>query len=479
MIQWRWSSAGLLAVLLFVGSSVSAQEAEPDAKTEQKKTDYYELMQTFVEIFDQIDRNYVKDVDSRKVLEAGIRGMLEELDPYSSYISPDEISKFSQDIEQQFGGIGIQVAVDEKTKRLTVMTPLPGTPAYKAGVRAGDIIEEIEGKSTKGFTLDEAIKLLKGKVGESVKIGIRHLGSDKIEQLDVMREMISVSTVLGDHYRDNGTWEFMLDKEKKIGYIRLNSFSRRSGEEMRDALEELKKEGMKSLVLDLRYNPGGLLSQAVEIADMFIEEGRIVSTEGRNSPERVWTAKKPGTYSGFPMAVLVNHYSASASEILSACLQDHNRAVVIGERSWGKGSVQNVIEIENGNSALKLTTAGYLRPNGKNIHRFPESKPEDEWGVSPNDGYEVKQTAKEMQDYLDYRRTRDVLKAGGPEKSEYVDTQLSKALEYLAKEPGGEKPAAPPAEEKKAAQATPKKPLTPVEAANRLGLLRVIPTQTL
>jgi carboxyl-terminal processing protease len=177
----------------------------------------------------------------------------------------------------------------------------------------------------------------------------------------------------------------------------------------------------------------------VEVADLFLEEGKIVSTKGRNTEERVQYAKKSGTYSGFPMAVLVNRYSASASEIVSAALQDHKRAIVVGERTWGKGSVQNVIELENGKSALKLTTASYHRPSGKNIHRFPDSKESDEWGVMPDDNYVVKYTLPEMQNYLEYRKRRDVLSKEGPPKSEFVDTQLAKAEEYVIEKVTGEK----------------------------------------
>ena len=166
---------------------------------------------------------------------------------------------------------------------------------------------------------------------------------------------------------------------------------------------------MRGLILDLRFNPGGLLTSAVEVSDLFISEGRIVSTKGRNTEERVWDAVKPGTFEGFPMVVLVNRYSASASEIVAACLQDHDRAVIVGERTWGKGSVQNVVELEEGKSALKLTTATYTRPNGHNIHRFPDAKDSDEWGVKPNLGYEVKLNIDEMNDLITDRRHRDLV----------------------------------------------------------------------
>jgi carboxyl-terminal processing protease len=452
-----------LGLFVFAIPKTFADESEPKGSAEKKhKDDDYALMKVFVDTFDQVERNYVKNVNRRELLQAAIEGMMTKLDPYSSYISPDEMARFSEAVDQEFGGIGIQVHMDDRTKRLTVMTPLPGTPAYRAGIRAGDTIMEIDGKSTEGFvTVDPAVRLLKGKPGTSVKIGIRHRGSDKIEQVTVTRDIIHVATVLGDHYKDDGSWDFMIDKKNKIGYIRLTHFSRNSAMELDKAINELIEEGMKGLVLDLRFDPGGLFSQAVEIADMFVDGGKIVSTKGRNAPERTWDAKKEGTFPKFAMAILVNHYSASASEIVSACLQDHHRAVIVGDRTWGKGSVQNVIELEGGSSALKLTTASYHRPSGKNIHKFPGAKDKDEWGVMPDPGYKVKFSSQQLDDYTIYRRDRDILSKGGPPKSDFKDLQLDKALDVVRtklaavnpekKSKSDEKKAAPPATEKKAA----------------------------
>ena len=506
--SFRLSICTLLLVV--VSSSLCGQQSLYGQKKEAKpktEVDYYKTMRTIVDTFEQIERNYVEEVDTDKLTGAAIRGMLSELDPYSSYIPPEDLARFEQDVEQKFGGIGIQVSIDPENKRLTVMTPLPGTPAYKAGIMAGDIIEEIEGKSTKGFTLEKAVKLLKGKAGEAVEIGIRHLGSNKIEQVKVVRDVIEVATVMGDHYHPDGTWEYFIDSEKKIAYIRLSHFSRRSADELIVALEELEKKNMKGLVLDLRFNPGGLLSQAVAICDMFIKSGRIVSTKGKNSPEREWKAKAAGTFGEFPMAILVNRFSASASEITSACLQDHKRAVIVGERTWGKGSVQNVIELQEGTSALKLTTASYHRPSGKNIHRFPDSKESDVWGVSPDKDYALKYKPQEIQAYLDYRRKRDVISQSEPPKSDYEDKQLNLALKYLKEAINQKKnnkdnkdnkdnkknnQNAKPEEGKKAAQRNhlpkqdrniavhkQKQGLTLTEAANQLGFLRILPKRFL
>jgi carboxyl-terminal processing protease len=269
------------------------------------------------------------------------------------------------------------------------------------------------------------------------------------------REIIHLETVMGARRNADDTWNFFLDDSSKIGYIRVTSFSRETAGQVRSALEQLQTGSVKGLILDLRFDPGGLLTSAIDICDMFISQGRIVSTAGRNSPERVWDAHGPGTFEGFAMAILVNRYSASASEIVSACLQDHNRAVIIGERTWGKGSVQNVIELEGGRSALKLTTAGYLRPSGKNIHRTEGSSDGDEWGVVPNDGFALQLSDEEMAGLLEHRRRTDMTNgllapaaaADLPQREDlappsvvaapvagFADRQLQKALEYLAAE---------------------------------------------
>lgn len=411
-----------------------------------KEEQYFEIMRIFADTFEQVERNYVKEVDRRKLVEAAIRGMLDELDPYSNYIGPDDLQKFNTQIEGEFGGIGVQVALDPQTRRLTVTSPLAGTPAYKAGVRAGDTIMEINGKSTEKMTIDDAVKVLKGKIGDEVTIGVLHRGSANVEQLKMNRAIIHMPSVQGDTYKADDTWNFMLDPEKKIGYVRMTSgFGRNTAHELNDALTDLTGKGMKGLILDLRFNPGGLLNIATKVADLFLEEGKIVTTKGRNTDERPVFAVKSGTFSGFPMAILVNRYSASASEVVSAALQDHKRAVVIGERTWGKGSVQNVIELENGKSALKLTTQSYHRPSGKNIHRFPGAKESDEWGVLPDDGYLVQFSDDDLRKYFEYRQQRDVLSKEGPPKSEFTDKQLAKAVEYINGQLSGEKKPEPTA----------------------------------
>lgn len=431
-----WGLALALVIVAFTTACpVHADEKESD----------YELFKLFVDSFEQIDRNYVKEVDRRELMEAAIKGMLGKLDPYSNYISPESMRAFNDTVEQQFGGVGIQVTMEQQ--RLTVATPLPGAPAYKAGVQSGDVIAEIEGNSTEGITMDEAVDLLRGKPGDPVKIKVLRSGSPDLIEITIVRDIIRVATVLGINYNDDGSWNFMLDPEQKIGYVRLTSFSRNSGKELSDALETLTKAGMKGLILDLRFNPGGLLSVATEISDLFVEEGKIVSTKGRNTEERVYSAKQPGTLTDFPIAVLVNRYSASASEIVSACLQDHKRAVVVGERTWGKGSVQNVINLEDDESALKLTTASYHRPSGKNIHRFPNAKPEDEWGVMPDEDFKIRLDTQELRDLQTSFVQRDKFPQDDTEKMNFVDRQQNRAIEYLVAKIAG-KPVPPLADDK-------------------------------
>ncbi|HEX4144254.1 MAG TPA: S41 family peptidase [Pirellulales bacterium] len=396
--------------------------------------EYYELFQTFVDTLDQVERNYVKPVTRRELMEAAIEGVLSKLDPYSSYIGRDEIGRFKSTVESQFGGIGIDIARDSDP--LEVSSPLLGTPAYRANLQAGDKILEIDGQSTSGLSHDECVRRLRGEVGTSVTLSVRHPGADKPESVTLKREIIRVDTVRGDHRQPDDSWDFMLDADQHIGYIRITTFSRDTAHDLLRAMRDLESRGLKGLVIDLRFNPGGLLSSAIEVSDMFIAEGRIVSTQGRNTPERTWEAEKPGTFEGFPIVILVNRYSASASEIVAACLQDHHRAVIVGERTWGKGSVQNVIEMDNGHSALKLTTASYKRPNGKNIHRFPDAKETDEWGVHPDEGFEVKVGTEEMGELIQNRHKRDVLVA----HAKSADAKPADAKPADAK-PDAEKPA--------------------------------------
>lgn len=410
-------------------------EADSTKKPQQQDEQLYQLIKLFVDTLDQIDRNYVKEVDRRELIDGAIQGMLGKLDRHSNYIPPSNVDNFKSRVENEFGGIGIRLKNDGG--KPTVITPMFGSPAYKAGIRPGDIIVSIDDQMTDGKSSDDIVKALKGKIGSKVKLAIHTPSSQESKTVEVERSLIRLQSVLGASRNNDDSWNYFLDKENKIGYLIVTNFGRHTTGEILDAVKELKSEGIQGLIIDLRYNPGGLLSAAIQISDMFVKEGRIVSTEGRATPKRVWDAKAPGTFDDFPMAVLINQFSASASEILSACLQDHNRAVIVGQRSFGKGSVQNIIELENGESVLKLTTAGYFRPSGKNIDK-PSAEGTDEWGVSPNEGFEVRFNEEQNRLLRDARRDSDIVLNGathdpreGKEYLNLVDTQLMTAQNYL------------------------------------------------
>ena len=404
------SRRNVLALAMIGAVSLFCWQATHGAKPKDEMLELYGL---FVDAVEKVEANYVRPVSRRELLESALEGMLQNLDQHSSFINTSEWKQFRKQIEGKFGGIGIQVGVDPETARLRVMAPMVGTPAYEAGVLAGDQIMEIDGTSTEGMGPDKAVDVLAGRPGTDVKLSVLHEGTEQAETVTITRALIEVPSVLGDRRRPNDQWEFMIDKDKKIGYVRLTGFIQNTADELRKALDQLREEGAKGLILDLRDNPGGLLSAAVEISDMFMDnsgkkDGKIVSTEGRNTIPKEYRAQKDSPYEDLPLVVLINQNSASASEIVAAALQDNDRATVVGQRSYGKGSVQNILELEDGSSVLKLTVASYHRPNGDNIHRFKDSKTTDKWGVSPSPGMEVKLSPSEYVRWFVGRRERDL-----------------------------------------------------------------------
>lgn len=404
----------------------------------------YELVRLVVDVLHEVRNRYVTEVSpqrERKLVEDMINGGLERLDSHSTFINNRDLKQFNRTSKGKFGGIGVQVGYDRNNRGLlTVISPMVGTPAYEAGVLAGDIILKIDGKNADTMRLDEAVDMIQGDPDTTITLTVLHDGGKEPVDIPIRRSIIKVQSVLGDRRKENKDWDYYLDDKSRIGYLRITSFSETAAAEVREIIIAQQKEGLRGLILDLRNNPGGLLRAAVEIADMFLTEGKIVSTRGRYQQEEIIEARPEGTMllpaERYPIAVLINRNSASASEILAAALQDHHRAVVIGERSFGKGSVQNIIDLENKSSALKLTTASYWRPSGKNIHRFPDSKETDEWGVKPDAGYEVALKDEERLEFLMDRSERDIIRDKKttevkPAKKPYVDKVLQKAVEYI------------------------------------------------
>ena len=424
-------------------ADASADQAASDPKTAEAAeaarardaadaAESFELLQMFVDTLDQVERNYVRPVPRRELIEAAIEGMLSKLDQHSDYISPREFESFRLDVESEFGGIGLQITKPNLEAEVTITSLIPETPAYRAGLLAGDTITQIDDKPTKGLALQAAVELMKGPVGSVVRLSVRRL-SGELEQKELTREVIRVATVLGDRKQPNGVWNYVIDPQRKLGYIRISVFARHTAEELKKVLEQLAAAGVQGLVLDLRQNPGGLLTSAIDVADLFLDEGVIVSISGRNVEARTYEARQPDTYRQFALAVLIDRFSASASEIVAASLQDHHRAVIIGERSYGKGSVQNVVELVEGRSAIKLTTATYIRPNGKNIHRFEGLGEDADWGVLPDQDYRIVLSLRDLRQLALARSRRDL----GLETAEDAalapqDTALQRALDYIA-----------------------------------------------
>lgn len=396
---------------------------------------------------------YVEDVDSRDLFESAMNGMVEgALDRYSSYISPDSFRQMEESLDQEFGGVGIEIEKPDG-EPLMVLSPLFGAPAYEQGLRAGDEILSIDGEETAEMSQTEAVDRMRGAPGSPVKLTVRHAGEEEVFEATVVREVIVVQSVLGDKRRDDGSWDFHLQRDPRIGYLRLTTFGKHTVEEIRELLADEANQDFQALLIDLRSNAGGLLSAAVETCDLFIDQGRIVSTRGRDDAiGREYDATSPTAVDArLPVVVLVNRFSASASEIMAACLQDHERAIVVGERTWGKGTVQNILEMEGGASALRLTTATYWRPSGENIHRSKDAEEDDAWGVRPNEGYEVMFEDEEMRLVNERRRDRDIGRESEPaaellpadrQPVESTDRQLEKAFEYLENLLSGTQPAA-------------------------------------
>ena len=334
----------------------------------ENSDELYQKIDLFSEVLEKIKKDYVDDVDQAEVMDAAINGVLQSLDSYSAYMSPEMFNNMETETKGSFGGLGIEVGMEAGVVK--VISPIDDTPASRAGVKAGDYIILIDDIQVQGKTLMEAVNLMRGPVGTPIEITIRRRGKKKAIVLKIVREIIQVKSVTAKVIDNN------------IGYFRLTSFNENSGQQLKNKIDEIKAEnGINRYILDLRNNPGGLLSQAVKISDFFLDDGEIVSTRGRNKREnRKWFAKKGDQIDGKPLIVLINYGSASASEIVAGALKDHKRAILIGENSYGKGSVQSIIPLKN-KGAIRLTVSKYYLPSGKSISEvgvIPDFEVEEE-----------------------------------------------------------------------------------------------------
>ncbi len=328
------------------------------------KNDLYDKIDLFGEVLENIKKDYVDDVDQSLMMDSAINGVLQSLDPYSAYMSPELFKEMQTDTKGEFGGLGIEIGMEAGVVK--VISPIDDTPAAKAGIKSGDYIVKIGKEQVQGKSLLEAVKLMRGPVGTSIDLTIRRKNVKKPLEFKVVRKIIEVKSVSSR----------IIGEDKSLGYIRLKSFNENSDKQFLKSVKDFeKKSNIKGYVLDLRNNPGGLLSQAINITDFFLEDGEIVSTRGRRVSEtRKFFARKGDEASGKPIVVLINNGSASASEIFAGALKDHKRAIILGENSYGKGSVQSIIPLRNG-GGMRLTISKYYLPSGKSI---------SEVGVTPD-----------------------------------------------------------------------------------------------
>ena len=328
------------------------------------KNELYEKIDLFGEVLENIKKEYVDEVDQAEVMDSAINGVLQSLDPYSAYMSPELFKEMQTDTRGEFGGLGIEIGMEAGVVK--VISPIDDTPAAKAGIKAGDYIVKIGGEQVQGKSLLEAVKLMRGPVGTSIDLTVRRKNIKKPLEFKIVRKIIEIQSVSSK----------TIGVEKNLGYIRLKSFNENSDKQFLKSIKDFeKKSNIKGYVLDLRNNPGGLLTQAINITDFFLDDGEIVSTKGRRVSEtRKFFARKGDRINGKPIVVLINNGSASASEIFAGALKDHKRAIILGENSYGKGSVQSIIPLRNG-GGMRITISKYYLPSGKSI---------SEVGVTPD-----------------------------------------------------------------------------------------------
>jgi len=429
----------------------------------------------FAEVLGAIERTYLEPVDQQSLFDAAMEGVFSRLDEHSAFVVGDRRDQLESLLDQEFGGVGLELSKPEPHGGIAVVSPVFGSPAWHAGIAAGDQILAIDGVTTLQMPLVEAFRRLRGRPGAAVLLSVSSplaassgtVGTDgPTRDISLVREIVRTESVLGDRRRGDGTWEWMVEGEPAAATIRITNFGERTADELRRAVEaitsrmtgvkdhaEQQPEGNQQvssgvLILDLRGNAGGLLSAAVEVCDIFLDDGVIVSTKGRvlggqragdaETTGDVRRATRGAALADLPMAVLVDGLTASAAEVVAACLQDHGRAIVVGSRTFGKGTVQSILPLSDGSGLLKLTTSEYLRPSRANIHRRSDDDDSDtDWGVSPDRGCEITLTGRQIEALQAWRRTRDIVSPkdgwGGAAEPESQSSQPRRVDPVLAK----------------------------------------------
>jgi carboxyl-terminal processing protease len=397
-----------------------------------------------------VQKDALDAVSGRELFDGAMRGMVGVLrkhgDQHSEYQNEAEASRLRSEIHQQFGGIGVRIGFLGEKHRLAIVAPPDlDTPAARAKLQPGDFILAINDQSTDGIEMAEVLKLVRGKPGTALRLKIESPSQPEPRTVELVREVINTESVMGDRRDKDGSWQFRLERDPQIALVRITSFGDRTAAEFANVMSKLTADGVRAIVLDLRYNPGGSLEAAVAVCQMMLPADKIiVETRGRGQVLlHRYVSTADGRYANLPLAVLVDQNSASAAEIVAACLQDHGRAIVIGQRSYGKGTVQQLLPVESGKSLLKLTWASFWRPSGANIHRAVGVPEDANWGVSPDPGHESKLSPEEYKTYLAYREKRDGFGHIDEKDADstdrdlaakvtgFVDKPLQLAVEYL------------------------------------------------
>ena len=432
-ITWMASGAVLAALALNVPGSLAQRDSD------------YKFVRTLVDIYRQVGTNYVEPVDEPKLQTSAINGMLATLDPYTVFVPSDQQEDaFNNLLDGNLRGVGIQLSQNPDTMAIEIVTPIDDSPAWKGGVLPGDVLLKVNGENVVGQPLIDLVKKIQGPNGSRVTLGLQR-GPTKTLDVTLTRSEFVVPQVKGFERNPDNSWNYFADRERKIAYIRLQQFTPDIGQQITGICQDLLKQGMKGLVFDLRFNPGGRLGRGRATNRLFVEKGVIVSVKGRNRPEQITNAKAEGTLPKFPMVVLVNEHSASASEVMAGSLKDNKRATVVGARTYGKGSVQEVMPLDANSGELKITVAYWYLPSGKRVQRLKNAK---EWGVEPDVVVPLDDAGQKrlMQSQMRSESKRVALATPATTQStagttvpttQSIDPQMDKALEILRDKLGG------------------------------------------